>query len=336
MNPRLLDYLCDPVDGSSLTLAPGCAAADGQILSGELRSAGGRTYPIVHGIPRMIAATDIQPSAEAFGEEWNHFNYDAFKANWLKHIANGAFGSLEFFKDKVVVDAAAGSGMHSKWISEAGAEYVIALELSGSVDGVLQQNLQSVPNIDIVQCSIDAPPIKRESIHGLVYCNAAIQHTPSVRKTANALWALVGDGGEFSFSCYLKYPNDPVWMIRWLLVYRPLRAILSRCSFKTRLAYAQAMARLRLIPVLGVLLERALFLVRGDVPPGERYEQRVYSTTVLNTFDFYGSNSYQHQLSAQELADICNSLRPVPRQILNLEAYYHRPLPPGLPLRLQR
>jgi hypothetical protein len=200
----------------------------------------------------------------------------------------------------------------------------------------MRDNLIGIRNVDVVQCSIDAPPIRPGSISGIVICNAAIQHTPSVKKTAEALWRIVGRGGEFAFSCYLKYTRDPVWLARWLLVYKPLRAILSRCSFDVILAYAKLMARLRLVPVIGPLLEKAQFLVRGDVPPGDDYEKRLYTQTVLNTFDWYGSHKYQHQLSAKQLASICNGLNPHPDKILNLEAYFKRPLPPGLPLRLQR
>jgi len=40
-------------------------------------------------------------------------------------------------------------------------------------------------------------------------------------------------------------------------------------------------------------------MVRGDVPPGEYYQERLHETTVLNTFDWYGSHKYQHQLSAK-------------------------------------
>jgi hypothetical protein len=186
----------------------------------------------------------------------------------------------------------------------------------------------------LVQCSIDSPPIKPHSIDGLVICNAAIQHTPSVKKTAETLWKMVAPGGELSFSCYLKYPRDPIWMARWLLVASPLRAILSRCSFNTILCYAKVMARLRMVPIIGPALEKAQFVVRGDVPPGERYRGRLYAQAVLNTFDWYGSHRYQHYLSAAELETICFGLEPRPAKVLNLEAYHRRPLPPGLPLRL--
>jgi hypothetical protein len=176
-----------------------------------------------------------------------------------------------------------------------------------------------------VQCSIDQPPIKTNSISGLVICHNVIQHTPSVENTVNKFWKIVGSGGELVFNCYLRYPSDPVWMARWIFIYKPLRVILSRCSFKTILAYAKFLARLRGVPKI---------VVRGDVPPGDRYEERLYAAAVLNTFDWYGAHKYQHQLTAQELSDICGRLDPPYRKISNLEAYFKRNLPPGLPLRL--
>ena len=100
------------------------------------------------------------------------------------------------------------------------------------------------------------------------------------------------------------------------------------------MSYARLMARLRMVPVVGDLLEKANFLVRGDVPPGDRYAERLYEATVLNTFDWYGSHQYQHHLSGEELAAICHSLSPAPRTILNLEAYRKRPVPPGMHIRL--
>jgi len=305
-----------------------------RVDGGALISEGGRTYPILNGVPRFLVDPSLKTSVTSFGKEWNHFNYDRFKANWLTHIANGVFGSPEYFRGKLIVDCAAGSCMHARWMSEYGASHVIALELSDSVDGIAQQNLRGIDNVDVIQCSIDAHPIRPHSINGLVNCNAAIQHTPSVKRTATALWQMVGPDGELSFSCYARYPNDPVWMARHWLVYRPLRAVLSRCPFNVILGYAKLMAKLRMIPLAGPLLEKAGVVVRGEVPPGDNYNQRLYETAVLNTFDMYGSHKYQHHLSGGELADICNSLAPKPNRTLNLERYYSRPMPPGLPIRL--
>jgi hypothetical protein len=140
-----------------------------------------------------------------------------------------------------------------------------------------------------------------------------------VKKTAAAFWRMVGPGGELAFSCYLKYPRNVIWMARWLLVTTPLRAILSRCSFNTILGYAKVMARMRMEPIIGPLLEKAQLVVLGDVPPGERYQGRLLSQSILNTFDCYGGHRYQHYLSAAQLATICDELTPKPYQILNLD-----------------
>jgi hypothetical protein len=146
MHTRLLNYLCDPVDGSELRLSSESKVIDDEIETGELLAASGKRYP--YHVPRFLEGAD-SGSVVSFGDEWNHFNYDSFKANWLKHIAEGAFGSTDYFKNKVIVDCAAGSGMHTKWMAEYGASHVIALELSHSVDGVMQENLRGVPNVDI-------------------------------------------------------------------------------------------------------------------------------------------------------------------------------------------
>src|SRR5450759_2910342 len=119
MHQWLLDYLCDPVDQSELRLLPGAEISGDRVMKGFLASEGGRTYSIINGIPRFITDSALSASVKSFGDEWNYFNYDGFKANWLM-LVNRAFGSPEYFRDKLIVDCAAGSGMHTKWMSEYG------------------------------------------------------------------------------------------------------------------------------------------------------------------------------------------------------------------------
>lgn len=184
MHTRLLEYLCAPADDSDTRLSAETVVVNDWGETSDLFSANGASYPIKNGVPRFLPAYETSDSVFSFGDEWNAFNYDGFKANWIKHIAEGAFGSTDYLRDKPIIDCATGSrssGMHTKWTSEYGAYHVIALELSHSVDGVMQENLRGIGNVDIVQCSIDMPPIKPHSINGLVICNAAIQHTSSVK-----------------------------------------------------------------------------------------------------------------------------------------------------------
>jgi SAM-dependent methyltransferase/uncharacterized protein YbaR (Trm112 family) len=335
MNLDLLRYLCDPVDKSLLTLVGAQHDSSGRIETGTLVSTSGRQYPIRDGVPRVVFGAHEQVSVVSFGEEWNYFNFDAFKLNWLSHTVKNTFGSSGEFRGKIVVDAGAGSGMQSKWISEEGAKRVIALELSHSVDGVMKKNLEGIANVDVIQCSIDRPPIRDCSIDGVVMCHNVIQHTASVEETARALWKIVASKGEFVFNCYPKNDSGVLRRVRWKF-YAVLRSLLTKLPFRLRLLYAQTVSLLRFIPILGVMLEKMLVVVRGHVPKGSNYLIRCYKTGVLNTFDWYGAHHFQHHKADLEIRALVQELQPDTSKVLNLDRYFERPQPIGIALRLTK
>lgn len=341
MTPFALEFLRDPVDHSAFTLTEASYDASGLIVSGKLTSTSGREYPIVRGIPRFVGAAGLAESVASFGDEWNHFNFAAFKEHWLNHTVRNTFGQTDAFRDKVVVDAGGGSGAQTLWMLESGAKHVFMLDLSNSVDDVVQRNLRpsGYANYDVIQCSIDAPPLRLRSITGIVICHNVIQHTPSVEKTATALYELAGDGGEFVFNCYPK--NDQGWLrwVRFHVVYTPLRAVLSRMPFLVILFYAHLMGVLRLIPGVGAVLEKLMICVQGDVPNTKGMFDRIrrrYRATVLNTFDYYGSHAFQHHKTDEEIRAIVRLLQPDECKVLNTASYFHRPPPIGCALRVFR
>jgi SAM-dependent methyltransferase len=242
------------------------------------------------------------------------------------------FGSLQSFEGKLIVDAGGGSGMQSRWMAEAGASHIICLELSHSVDGIMKRNFQATPAVDVVQCSIDNPPIKANSIDGLVICHNVIQHTPSVSKTAHALWNIVGPGGEFAFNCYARNDEDFIRAIRYRL-HALVRDVVSKRSFRTRMAYAKTMAALRFLPLLGYALEKSNVMFRGPIPRGPDYFGRAFWQAALDTFDEFGAHSYQHYVSHEELKTLVERL-PGKSHVLNLETYFARPPLPGCALRV--
>jgi ubiquinone/menaquinone biosynthesis C-methylase UbiE len=340
VHPDLIDWLADPRSGERLALEQPQYDGDGLIVSGTLASPSGARYPIRLGIPRFVDAPELTGSVQSFGDQWNYFNFIDFRAQWTDLTVRNTFGSLAAFKDKVIVDAGAGSGAQALWMLEAGARRVILLELSHSVEGVVRRNLQrsGFTNWDILQCSIDAPPLREQSID-LVMCHNVIQHTPSVEKTAHALFRVVCPGGEFVFNCYPKNDQGVLRWIRQHCVFDTLRAVLSRCPFQVNLAYATVLAALRLVPGLGVGLEKSGFCSRGVVlgrgGAPSTWRQR-FAATRLNTFDAFGSHAYQHLKSEDEMRALLAALQPEPSKIGNLDRYFMRPPPIGCALRVQR
>ena len=338
MTPQLLKYICEPITKAALTLVNPVTDDSGNILSGDLVTSSGNRYLVINGIPRFANYVPAA-SVQSFGDEWNYFNFTDFKVQWLEHTVANTFGSTEVFKGKLIVDAGGGSGAQSKWFAEYGAKHVIMMDLSHSVDDVVRRDLAGPSQVDVVQCSIDAPPLRDCSINGIVYCHNVIQHTPSVERTAEALNALVAPGGEFVFNCYGLNDQGLFRWIRWHLVYRPVRAFLSRTPFAVILAYARTVALLRLIPGLGILLEKSLLACQGDVPvvkgePGWARLKRRFRATSLNTFDAYGSHTYRHHKSDAEIRALVSGLQPDAAKVLNTEPYFARPPEIGCALRL--
>jgi SAM-dependent methyltransferase len=341
MTPFLLPLLVDPRTGGKLVLED--AVCEGEtIVAGRLVAEDGTAYPVVRGIPRFLPP-GLAASVTSFGDEWNYFNFTDFKLQWLSHTVRNTFGSTEAFRDKVVVDAGGGSGAQSLWILESGAKHVIMLELSHSVDDVVQRNIDSRRwrNFDLIQCSIDAPPLARPSIDGIVMCHNVIQHTPSVERTARALFDLVKPGGEFVFNCYGKNDVGVLRWIRWHLVYLPLRAVLRRMPFRVIVAYARVMACLNLIPGLGLMLNKLLLCAQGDVPviSGEGFLgrcKRRFKACSLNTMDAFGSHAFQHHKTDGEIQVLVRDLQPDLGKVRNYDDYFRRPQPIGIALRVFR
>lgn len=340
MTPQLMNYLCDPVTKGGLQLVNERTDQQGNIISGELLAANGRSYPIINGIPRFVDDVPVA-TVTSFGDEWNYFNFVDFKSHWLAHAVGNTFGSTDAFKGKLIVDAGGGSGAQTKWFAEYGARHVIMMDLSHSVDDVVKKNLQGLKNIDVIQCSIDSPPLRSHSIDGIVYCHNVIQHTPSVEGTAKALYELTAPGGEFVFNCYPLNDQGIVRWVRFHLVYNPLRYVLSRMPFSIIMVYSKLMSILRLVPILGWVLEKAGFCVQGDVPFASdegvwQHLLRRLKSTALNTFDCFGSHCYQHLKRDSEILNLALNLQPNKARILNLDKYFLRPAPVGCALRIFR
>ncbi len=341
MTPFLLNYICEPLTKNELFLKEASYDKDGNVISGILYTDYGNEYPIVKGVPRFVQNQNQQNSVKSFGDEWNYFNFTDFKINWLNHTVKNTFGTTEVFKGKIIVDAGGGSGAQTKWFLEFGAEHVILLDLSHSIDDVVSRNLSGYNNVDVIQCSIDAPPLKNECISGIVYCHNVIQHTASVENTAHQLNKLVASGGEFVFNCYPLNDQGILRYIRFHYIYTPTRFLISKFPFSFIMIYSRIMALLRIIPFFGKFFELIGICVQGDVPRKEdesnlKYLKRRFKAISLNTFDAFGSHEFQHHKSETEIRKLISELQPDPLKVKNVARYFERPTPIGCALRIYK
>ena len=339
MRKSLLPYLICPKTKAPLVLVDAHTDATGNIISGFLtvKDRPEIIYPIIHGIPRFVLNLPKQKSVYSFGEQWNHFNFKEFSKHFAEHSIKNTFGGFGWFKDKIVIDCGAGSGMQTRWLALNGAKLVIALELSHSVDGVIQENLTGIENAEIIQCSIDAIPLKTAGLGNLVMCSNVIQHTPSVQNTLTELWRITPKGAEMCFNVYTRNDETMAQRLRhrW---YLGTRWVVSKLPFILRLGYAHLMAVLWFVPGLGKVLEKADMLRSGAVPaPGKGWAkvQMRYRATVLNTFDYFGAHAYQHHCSFTEIQAMVDGLKPKVK-LLNQDNFFKRPQPIGVMLRLKK
>jgi len=342
MTKYLLKLLVDPVTKEKLKLVNERFDNLGNISSGDLISETGLSYPIINGIPRFAGYKTLDKSVESFGEQWNRFNFDKFKAHWLSHTINNSFDNgLKDIQGQIIVDAGGGAGMQSYWLLESGAKHVIMMDLSNTVDNIVKDNFfgKNYQNFDIIQCSIDMPPIKSNSIEGIVMCHNVIQHTPCIEKTAKALFDLVSPSSKFVFNVYRENNDGVLRKVRWSFYLR-LRSFLSQRSMKFRLVYSNLMGILWFVPILGKLLKISMMLIKGKSPQdkNETIKQRVireFCSVVTNTYDWYGSHSYQHHMRDNDLEKLMFKLQPDENKIENKDKYFSRkPVYNGSSLRI--
>lgn len=142
------------------------------------------------------------------------------KKGWLKGLINPLVGGVDFFKDKVVIDAGSGSGAQSRWIAETGAKLVISLELSDSIFTVHPKSVGKYKKkVFAIQCDIAHPPLNIKP--DVVYCMNVIQHTKDPLKTFLALASLMGEKSVFIFNIYdkSKHSDRKLFLIKWVRIF---------------------------------------------------------------------------------------------------------------------
>lgn len=206
--------LVDPTDGRPLREVP------------EGLSAGGETYPVVGGIPRLVPSAGGY--AAAFGEQWNRWprtQLDSYtgvpisRTRLLRCLGPELTRELSAPGGCVdVLEAGCGAGRFTEVFLSLPAVRLTSVDLSSAVEAN-GRNFPPDARHRIVQCDIGRPPFAPGSFE-VVMCLGVIQHTPDPERTIENLYRLVRPGGWLVIDHYA--PSLGYWTKVSALAIRPI------------------------------------------------------------------------------------------------------------------
>jgi SAM-dependent methyltransferase/uncharacterized protein YbaR (Trm112 family) len=218
---RLLDWLQCPWCGGAFTAEAFAGPAD-DIEEGVLRCGCGRVFPIVRGIPRVLAnAFELQPqfvtryrdrlpaelpapvhnephadaiekTRDSFGYQWTVFSEMVvdFRQNFLQYIAPVDEG---FFPGKLGLDLGCGFGRHIYNAAKFGAE-MVGVDISEAIEST-RVNTQGMPNVHLVQADVYHLPF-RPGVFDFAYSIGVLHHLPEPETAFQRVVSLVRPGGS--------------------------------------------------------------------------------------------------------------------------------------------
>ena len=190
MKQRLLALVVCPLCGDDLRCDPDDVdRADAEeIMEAELSCARGHRYPVINGVPRLLAPElladtlrqfhaqhfrryraywENTPSAKSstegrtlrsFSYQWNVFSemYAHWEENFWSYFE--PLVKRDDFAGKLVLDAGCGFGRHAFYAAKLGAE-VLAMDLSEGVEAAYE-NTRSLDNVHVVQADLYRAPLR--------------------------------------------------------------------------------------------------------------------------------------------------------------------------------
>lgn len=288
MKAWALDVLRCPSCRHAVSLNEASHDAAGDITSGFLGcGACGARYPIVNGVPRLLAArraTAAVPEELSnrirrnFGFEWSEYARFGWDDPHYNHrleqrvFEHKSLMTPDDLAGRLVLDAGCGNGRYSYWAATYGAR-VIAIDLSEGVD-VAAANLAGFANVQVVQADIFNLPFEDRTFDA-VFSIGVLMCTGNAREAFAGLARLVRPGGACSIHVYgkgnvLYEAVDPL-----------LRAWTSRLSIRGLQRFTAAAYRVR-----GVLQRLRLIKAIGKVVRLDSHPHCI--------FDWYGAPAATH------------------------------------------
>ncbi|MBN1126566.1 MAG: class I SAM-dependent methyltransferase [Sedimentisphaerales bacterium] len=235
-----------------------------------------------------------EDTVESFGWQWT-WNKQMRNERDLQMRVADRFGlTMDYFADKLILDAGAGAGDQSQYMVKHGAS-VVSVDLSPAVE-VVSSKMRLNPNWVGIQCDIMHLPFF-DNLFDVVYCEGVIQHTSDSQKTVSELCRVTCCKGRVLATHYVQQPpTNLLGRVRRRLsrgYYNFLRRRFRRMERFKLLWITGNLAAWNYIPVVGWFLRKSGTVMYYDLMPD-------FKTTWTNTFDYYGQHSFQRFLAPDQ------------------------------------
>jgi SAM-dependent methyltransferase/uncharacterized protein YbaR (Trm112 family) len=190
--------LCCPLCRGALTSLGGADGSGSSLTCADC----GRRYPIVNGVPRLVAGGQRTAVAKSFGFQWRARGRRLFERQTLYGLSvdderRNFFQALgiqpEALDGTAILDAGCGDGFLLAALSRYPCE-LIGFDLSASAE-LAARRCREFSHVTVLQADLFSPPFPAESFD-YVWCEGVLVHTEDPRKGFRVLASLVKPGGR--------------------------------------------------------------------------------------------------------------------------------------------
>ena len=315
---KLVCLDCNSGSFDTVVFTPGEDGED--INDGLLVSVCGTVYPVIAGVLRMLPQqltsllettypwyferyseelatarqTEMEPTqleqnsdviriARSFGYEWNEFadlrpEYERNFEHYFESFPKA------YFEDKLILDAGCGTGRHSYYAADYGAE-VIGVDLSSAID-VAYRNNRNHPSTHFIQADLTDLPF-RPGTFDLVYSIGVIDHVPVPEEGFQSLVQVVKPGGDICVYVHWKLDWAPRWHRALLALVTSARRFTTRMPHPVlkRVSWAVAGVWFPLFVLPARFLERIGLSSLANRIPLHPYTKSPFYALYKDTFD---------------------------------------------------